>query len=135
MTNTSYKSLTPHYTWANTLEEQEAQLKTNPLLQRMIASREAKADDPHRPFYHYVNPENNLNDPNGLCFWQGRWHLFYQGYPPEDPRVHWGHAISDDLIHCATCHTRSTPTLRSAASLAPRSSTAIASSPCITAHR
>ena len=99
MTNTSYKSLTPHYTWANTLEEQEAQLKKNPLLQRMIASRQAKADDPHRPFYHYVNPENNLNDPNGLCFWQGRWHLFYQGYPPEDPRVHWGHAISDDLIH------------------------------------
>ncbi len=99
MTNTSYKSLTPHYTWANTLEEQEAQLSTNPLLQRMIASREAKADDPYRPFYHYANPENNLNDPNGLCFWQGRWHLFYQGYPPEDPRVHWGHAISDDLIH------------------------------------
>ncbi len=99
MTESRYKSLTPHYVWAETLEEQEAQLRENPLLQRMIASREAKAGDPHRPFYHYVNPENNLNDPNGLCFWQGRWHLFYQGYPPEDPRVHWGHAISDDLIH------------------------------------
>ena len=99
MTESSYKSLAPHYTWAETLEEQEAQLKENPLLRRMIASREAKADDPHRPIYHYVNPENTLNDPNGLCFWQGRWHLFYQGYPPEDPRVHWGHAISDDLIH------------------------------------
>ena len=99
MTESSYKSLAPHYTWADTLEEQEAQLKANPLLQRMIASRQAKAGDPHRPIYHYVNPENTLNDPNGLCFWQGRWHLFYQGYPPEDPRVHWGHAISDDLIH------------------------------------
>ena len=99
MTESSYKSLAPHYTWADTLEEQETQLKANPLLQRMIASREAKAGDPHRPIYHYVNPENTLNDPNGLCFWQGRWHLFYQGYPPEDPRVHWGHAISDDLIH------------------------------------
>jgi beta-fructofuranosidase len=40
-----------------------------------------------------------MNDPNGLCFWQGQWHLFYQGYPPEDPRQHWGHAASDDLIH------------------------------------
>ena len=40
-----------------------------------------------------------LNDPNGLCFWRGRWHLFYQAYPPEDPRQHWGHAVSDDLIH------------------------------------
>ena len=54
--------------------------------------------DPHRPLYHFVSPENRLNDPNGLCFWQGRWHLFYQGYPPEDPRPHWGHAVSDDLI-------------------------------------
>jgi beta-fructofuranosidase len=57
------------------------------------------ADDPYRPIYHYVNPEGRLNDPNGLCFWQGRWHLFYQAYPPEDPRQHWGHAVSDDLIH------------------------------------
>jgi beta-fructofuranosidase len=99
MTESSYKSLAPYYTFANTLEEQEAQLKENPLLSRMIASRRAKSGDPHRPIYHYVNPENTLNDPNGLCFWQGRWHLFYQGYPPEDPRVHWGHAVSDDLIH------------------------------------
>ena len=99
MSESEYTSLAPQFTFADTLEEQEAQLKSNPLLNRMIASRAAKAGDPHRPIYHYVNPENTLNDPNGLCFWQGRWHLFYQGYPPEDPRVHWGHAISDDLIH------------------------------------
>ena len=72
MTNSSYKSLTPHYVWAETLEEQEAQLRENPLLQRMIASREAKVGDPHRPFYHYVNPENNLNDPNGLVLLAGQ---------------------------------------------------------------
>ncbi len=99
MSESEYRSLAPHYTFADTLEEQEAQLRDNPLLNRMIASRKRKSGDPHRPIYHYVNPENTLNDPNGLCFWQGRWHLFYQGYPPEDPRVHWGHAISDDLIH------------------------------------
>ncbi len=93
------RSLLPQYTFAKTLEGQEAQLKTNPLLQRMEASRKAQANDPHRPIYHYVNPEGNLNDPNGLCFWRGRWHLFYQAYPPEDPRQHWGHAVSDDLIH------------------------------------
>jgi beta-fructofuranosidase len=41
-----------------------------------------------------------LNDPNGLCFWQGNWHLFYQTNQPEEPgRPHWGHAISTDLIH------------------------------------
>ena len=82
-----------------TLAEQEAELAANPLLQRLHAARQGYADDPHRPIYHYVNPESTLNDPNGLCFWQGRWHLFYQAYPPEDPRQHWGHAVSDDLIH------------------------------------
>jgi len=94
-----YTSRVPKFTFANTLKEQEAQLKTNPLILRFIESRKSMASDPYRPVYHYVNPENRLNDPNGLCFWQGRWHLFYQAYPPEDPRQHWGHAVSDDLIH------------------------------------
>ncbi len=94
-----YTSKVPQFTFADTLAEQEAQLKTNPLILRYAASRKAMANDPHRPLYHFVSPEGNLNDPNGLCFWQGRWHLFYQAYPPEDPRQHWGHAVSDDLIH------------------------------------
>jgi beta-fructofuranosidase len=94
-----YTSKVPQYTFASTLAEQEEQLLTNPLLLRMMESRKQKAGDPHRPIYHYVNPEGNLNDPNGLCFWQGLWHLFYQAYPPEDPRQHWGHAVSEDLVH------------------------------------
>jgi len=93
------KSPVPHYTFSNTLEEQEAELKQNPLLKRFMESRKKMVDDPYRPIYHYVNPEGRLNDPNGLCFWQGRWHLFYQAYPPEYPRQHWGHAVSEDLIH------------------------------------
>ena len=96
---TDNTSLVPQYSFSETLAEQEAELQTNPLLQRLLAYRKRYEDDPHRPIYHYVNPENTLNDPNGLCFWQDRWHLFYQAYPPEDPRQHWGHAISDDLIH------------------------------------
>ncbi|MFW6162379.1 MAG: glycoside hydrolase family 32 protein [Planctomycetota bacterium] len=94
-----YTSQVPRFTFADTLPEQEAQLKENPLLLRFAESRRKLASDPHLPAYHFVSPENRLNDPNGLCFWQGRWHLFYQGYPPEDPRQHWGHAVSDDLIH------------------------------------
>jgi len=94
-----FTSKVPQYTFADTLAEQEAQLRTNPLMLRFAESRKRMAADPYRPIYHYVNPENRLNDPNGLCFWKGRWHLFYQGYPPEDPRQHWGHAVSDDLIH------------------------------------
>ena len=56
-------------------------------------------EDHHRPYYHFTSPEYKLNDPNGLSYWQGRWHLFYQAYPPEDPRQHWGHAVSTDLVH------------------------------------
>ena len=94
-----YTSKVPHYTFADTLEEQELQLLTNPLMQRFEASRKILSEDPYRPIYHYVNPEHTLNDPNGLCLWQGYWHMFYQAYPPEDSRQHWGHTISDDLIH------------------------------------
>lgn len=92
-------SLIPIYKFGATLEEQEKQLEENPYLKRLHKARAAQADDIHRPIYHYVNPEGRLNDPNGLCYWQGRWHLFYQAYPPEDTRQHWGHAVSDDLIH------------------------------------
>ena len=99
MDNPDFTSLTPQYKFANILEEQKAQLKENPLLKRMLKARQDMRNDPYRPIFHYVNPENTLNDPNGLCYWQGRWHLFYQAYPPEDPRQHWGHAVSEDLIH------------------------------------
>jgi len=94
-----YTSRVPQYTFGDTLEEQETELKTNPMVLRFHESRKKMAGDPYRPIYHYVNPEGSLNDPNGLCFWQGRWHLFYQAYPPEDRRQHWGHAVSADLIH------------------------------------
>ncbi len=94
-----FTSLVPQFSFAYTPAEQEVELADNPLLRRFAESRAAMAEDPHRPHYHFVSPESTLNDPNGLCYWQGRWHLFYQGYPPEDPRQHWGHAVSDDLIH------------------------------------
>lgn len=99
MEQPDYASRVPHYKFAKNLEEQETQLRVNPIIQRFSASRKKLSSDPHRPLYHFVSPESTMNDPNGLCFWQGHWHLFYQGYPPEDPGVHWGHAVSDDLIH------------------------------------
>ncbi|HEV7277542.1 MAG TPA: glycoside hydrolase family 32 protein [Devosiaceae bacterium] len=42
-----------------------------------------------------------MNDPNGLSHVRGQFHLFYQHYPhvPEWNTMHWGHAVSDDLLH------------------------------------
>ena len=94
-----YTSKVPKFTFETSLPEQEKQLEENLLIKRFQKSRRELSKDKHRPYYHYISPEGKLNDPNGLCFWQGNWHLFYQAYPPEDPRQHWGHVVSHDLIH------------------------------------
>ena len=95
-----YTSKVPYYgPYPESLLEQKEILKNDLLLRRFSESRKKQLEDPHHPIYHFTSPENKLNDPNGLSFWKGYWHLFYQAYPPEDPRQHWGHAISKDLIH------------------------------------
>ncbi|MEI6422282.1 MAG: glycosyl hydrolase family 32 domain protein, partial [Lentisphaerota bacterium] len=72
-----YTSRVPRYMFADTLAEQQEHLESNPMMERFRHSREGLASDPYRPLYHFVSPECGLNDPNGLCFWQGNWHLFY----------------------------------------------------------
>lgn len=55
----------------------------------------------HRPRFHFSAPTNWINDPNGVCFHGGRWHLYYQ-YNPNAAKwgdIHWGHATSADLVH------------------------------------
>ncbi|MBL7697178.1 MAG: glycoside hydrolase family 32 protein [Chitinophagaceae bacterium] len=103
-----YPSATPQFVFSEKLSEQEEQLKNNPLTLRFAKSRQKLASDKYRPLYHFVSPENMLNDPNGLCYWQGKWHLFYQAYPADEfpaaadikkRRQHWGHAVSEDLVH------------------------------------
>src|SRR5919202_218942 len=53
-----------------------------------------------RPGYHVAPEVGWINDPNGPIEWDGRFHLFFQRNPLAAawaPRVHWGHAVSDDL--------------------------------------
>jgi beta-fructofuranosidase len=67
------------------------------------ASRELLrvTDERHAPQYHLRPSSGWMNDPNGVIQWRGRYHVFYQHNPvrPSWGPPHWGHAVSDDLVH------------------------------------
>lgn len=54
-----------------------------------------------RPDFHLSVRTGWMNDPNGFSYYKGRYHLFYQYYPYEARwnSMHWGHAVSEDLLH------------------------------------
>ncbi|MEY9934367.1 fructan beta-fructosidase [Catenulispora sp. GP43] len=65
------------------------------------ASADALYHEIYRPQFHFSPQQNWMNDPNGLIYYKGQYHLFFQ-YNPSGAtwgNMSWGHAVSTDLVH------------------------------------
>ena len=65
------------------------------------AENEKKITPLMRPVFHLTPRVGWMNDPNGFSYYNGKYHMFYQYYPyrPFWGPMHWGHAVSEDLLH------------------------------------
>lgn len=92
--------MTDHTTHAPAACANALQRDLTRLVAQQEASRHSRADHWQQDF-HLCPPTGWLNDPNGLCYFQGHYHVFYQ-YAPFDPNggvKFWGHFRSPDLVH------------------------------------
>jgi fructan beta-fructosidase len=66
-----------------------------------FAGQDSLYHEKNRPQYHFSSRRGWINDPNGMIFYEGEYHLFYQHNPYEREweNMSWGHAVSKDMIH------------------------------------
>lgn len=64
-----------------------------------------KNDQTYRPKFHFGPQKNWMNDPNGMVYFNGEYHLFYQYHPKGTTwgPMHWGHTVSKDMVHWEHC--------------------------------
>ena len=66
-----------------------------------VAAFAAKRNNRWYPKFHIASNGGWINDPNGLCFYKGRWHVFSQLHPygTQWGPMHWGHVSSTDMVN------------------------------------
>ncbi|WP_139905562.1 GH32 C-terminal domain-containing protein [Clostridium thermarum] len=67
----------------------------------LLIDRNIFKDDRYRPVYHFISPGYWMNEPHGPLYFEGKYHLFFQHNPhgPLWRQIHWGHMVSDDMVH------------------------------------
>ena len=85
------------------LKAKNASLESMALIKQAetIPGSDAFYEEPLRPQFHFSQKLGWNNDPNGMVYYDGQWHLFFQHNPYgwKWGNMHWGHAVSDDLVH------------------------------------
>ncbi|OGX84213.1 glycoside hydrolase family 32 protein [Hymenobacter coccineus] len=75
-------------------------LLTTAVLAQTAPTAPPPATPQYRPAYHFTPAAHWMNDPNGMVYYQGTYHLFFQYYPDGMTwgPMHWGHATSPDMV-------------------------------------
>ena len=78
----------------------EPQVNKSPKRADQTQKPDSYYQEKHRPQFHFSPEANWMNDPNGMVYYQGEYHLFYQYYPDSTVwgPMHWGHAVSSDMV-------------------------------------